>query len=669
MIRTDSELSGTLLLNRSVWLTLVFLSLWQSIFPLMAEEQNLTADLSDLKGLSIQELLEVPVTSVSRRPQRYSDAAAALFVISQDDIRRSGASNIPELLRMVPGLQVARIDANKWAISARGFNGRYSNKLLVQQDGRTLYTPLYSGVYWDVQDTLLDDIDRIEVIRGPGATMWGANAVNGIINIITRSAHDTAGGLVKLAGGNEEALAALRYANAVGDAASFRLYAKAFERDRASYFSGETAADDWRDRRIGFRADVDLSQSDSLTLQGDLYDGESGASIIEARVLSEVESNTSGGNLLTRWTRRLASDAGLELQFYYDRTRRSNWTLKEDRITYDLDFQHHFSVANQHSLVWGFNYHRTGDDIANMPDAPLTFDPVQRDAMTYSAFIQDDIALFDNDLHLIIGSKFEYNDYTGWEMQPNIRAIWNLSKATSLWAAISRAVRTPSRLDSDVTISEWPVLIYGNPELSSERLIAYEMGLRSQPHDYLSVDLATFYNDYERLQTFEMSGTSYSLPIVQTLDNKMSGHAYGLELAANWDFSEDWRFKLAYAWFELDLDTETGSTDTVSADLWDRAPQHQLSLRSLMDLRHDLELDTSLFYVDELSNLDISSYLSLNLRLAWHLTPEMELSFIGKNLLDDKHPEFAEFSGSAARQGLVSTQVERSFLVQAKWRY
>ncbi|MEN8177824.1 MAG: TonB-dependent receptor [Pseudomonadota bacterium] len=667
MKTTDNGTTGFQLFGGSAGMTLASLAIWLVMTPAVGQDAE---EISDLKGLSIQELLEVPVTSVSRRPQKYSDAAAALFVISRDDIRRSGASSIPELLRMVPGLQVAHIDANKWAISARGFNGRYANKLLVQQDGRTLYTPLYSGVYWDVQNILLDDIERIEVIRGPGATMWGANAVNGIINIITRSAHDTEGGLLSLGAGNEEKVsAALRYGAAVGDSASLRLYAKGFERESGSFFSGEEAADDWSDRRLGFRSDVDFSQTDSLIVQGDIYDGEAGATIAEGPVLRDVESNTSGSNLLARWSHQLESGAGIELQLYYDQTHRSNWTLDEDRDTYDLDFQHHFNTADQHALVWGVSYHRTKDDIISTPGGALSFDPVRRDDITYSAFIQDDIALADDTLHLIIGTKLEYNDYTGRELQPNIRALWNVTEDTGLWAAVSRAVRTPSRLETNVTIASPRVVVSGNPDLSSERLTAYEVGLRVQPQDNIFLDLATFYNDYDRLQTIEVTGTSYLPPIQQIFGNEMSGHSYGLELTANWDVSADWRLKLAYSWFELELETETGSTDTTSVELWERTPQHQFSLRSLFDLRHDLELDTSLFYVDGLPNLDVPSYLSLNLRLGWHLTPDLELSLMGKNLTDDKHPEIAEFSGNAPGQGLVSTQVERSFLVQAKWHF
>ncbi len=636
----------------------------------VGQELSSTEDLSDLKGLSIQELLDVPVTSVSRRPQKYSDAAAALFVISHDDIRRSGATSIPELLRMVPGVQVAHIDANKWAISARGFNGRYANKLLVQLDGRTLYTPLYSGVYWDVQDTLLEDIERIEVIRGPGATLWGANAVNGIINIITRSTHDTEGGLMTLGVGNEEKLsAAIRFDTAVGNDASVRFYAKGFERDSGRYFTGEEAADEWRDQRMGFRSDMDISQADTLTLQGDVYAGEAGAGLAEGPVLRDAESTTSGSNLLARWTRRLSSDSGLELQLYYDHTRRSSGSLSEERDTYNLDFQHHFTLSDRHTLVWGAGYRLTRDDADSVTGGIFIFDPAQREDATISVFLQDDIAFADDALHLILGAKLERNDYTGWELQPNIRALWNLSAKTVLWAAVSRAVRTPSRVDSDAIITVGPVVVSGNPDMLSERLTAYEIGLRFRPLDNLFLDLATFYNDYDRLQTFELAGSSFAPPFHQVDDNQMKGRSRGLELTANWDISQVWRLKAAYSLFELDLELEDGSTDAFSTELWGRAPRHQLSLRSLLDLTLDLELDFNLYYVDEMPDTEIPSYLRLDLRLGWHPTPDLELNLIGRNLLDDSHPEFTEFSGNSPGQGLVSTQVERSLLVQAKWHF
>ncbi len=628
-------------------------------------------DVEHLRSMSIQELLEVPVTTVSRRPQKYADAAAALFVISREDIRRSGATNVPELLRMVPGVQVARIDASKWAISARGFNGRYANKLLVQMDGRTLYTPLYSGVYWDVQDTLLEDVERIEVIRGPGATLWGANAVNGIINIITRSAYETESALLSAGLGDEErAVGAFRYGSRIGDAASFRVYAKGFERDGGRYFSGEQAPDDASDRRVGFRADLDASQADSLTLQGDYYEGAAGAAVAAGPVRLEAASETSGANLLARWSRRLGADAAMELQFYYDHSSRSNWSLHEERDTYDLDFQHHFTAGGNHALVWGAGYRLTRDDIRKVPGSPPDFHPARRDAATFSAFVQDDISLLDGSVHLIVGSKLEHNDYTGWEVQPNVRGLWNLETGTTLWASVSRAVRTPSRLESDVTIVSDPLthVIQGNPDMRAERLNAYELGLRMQPLGNLSLDLAAFYNDYDHLQTYEPDGPFFPPPFTLVFDNGMRGSSHGLELAVNWDVSRNWRLKAAYSHLKMDLEPKPGSRDPLSPQQWDRAPEDQFSLRSLLDLGEDWELDGSLYYVGALPHTEVSSYWRLDLRLGWHPLPGLELSLLARNLLDDGRPEFVEFSGNAPGTGLISTREERTFLLQATWR-
>lgn len=626
--------------------------------------------IDDLKALSITELFDVPVTSVSRQPQKLSNAAAALFVITREDIRRAGVTSVPELLRMVPGIQVARIDANKWAISARGFNGRYSNKLLVQKDGRTLYSPLYSGVYWDVQDTLLDDIERIEVIRGPGATLWGANAVNGVINIITRSAHDTDGGLLSLSAGNEEHGAiGFRYGGALGGKGSYRVYAKGFERDEGRFFSGDGANDDWRNRQIGFRTDTDLGPHDRLTIQGDYYDGSAGATILEGTTHSMVDSETSGGNLLLHWVRELEDDAGIELKAYVDHTDRDNWTLRERRDTYDLDVLHYFRFKQHHKLIWGAAIRHTKDHISPVANSVLRFDPEDRENTTVSGFVQDNIEVIEDTLHLIIGTKVEHNDHTGWEFQPNVRGLWNLDQNTTVWAAISRAVRTPSRVESDVIITTPGTLVVGNDDTESERLTAFELGLRLQPIDDLSIDLAAFHNDYDRLSTSERVSPPGPPPLMFMLDNRMRGKSYGIELAANWDVSDDWRLKLAYSSLAVDLDIDDDSTDTSAERVDNQTPRHQFNLRSLFNLRHDLELDTTLFFVDKLRNTDVPSYLRLDVRLGWIVSRDIELSLSSQNLLDNAHPEFIEFSGNSATTGLRSTQAERSVLLQTKWRF
>jgi len=657
LYRTRSETARLRLLRSFVCLFCL------GALPAQGDDLLVSDRLQRLKGMKIQELLDVSVTSVSRRPQKYADAAAALFVISSEDIRRSGATRIPELLRMVPGIEVAQIDANKWAISSRGFNGRYASKLLVQLDGRTLYTPLYSGVYWDAQDTLLDDIERIEVIRGPGATLWGANAVNGIINIITRSAHDTEGGLLELAVGNEErASGAIRYGLPVGDGGALRVYAKGFDRDGSVTRSGEEGGDDWRGGQLGFRADLDLSAEDTLTLQGDYYDGDAGANLASRSGLISAEADISGGNLLGRWSRQQGMDSALALQIYYDQTRRTNWTLTEIRDTLDIDLKQDMNLAGRHLLVWGLGYRTTRDDLSTGPGSALRLDPSRRQDTILSGFIQDDLSLANGRLHLIVGTKLERNDYTQWELQPNIRLLWNMATDTNLWAAVSRAVRTSSRFESDSIIMAGPVVISGNPELTSERLTAYEVGLRARPRENLSIDLTAFVNQYDHLQTYKMVGRG----LVLTYDNGGDGIGYGVELASNWDLTHAWRLKLAYSWLQMELNSDE-SASIASIDIYDSAPHHQLSLRSWVDIGSNWEFDTNLYFVDGVENFASDAYVRLDVRLGWRLAPDMELSLIGRNLSDDHHGELSNFRGGSVADGLVYTQVERSLLLQAKW--
>ncbi len=633
--------------------------------------------LPELKAMSLEQLLDVEATSVSRRPQKSSEAAAALFVITRDDIRRSGASSIPELLRMVPGVDVARIDGNKWAISVRGFNGRFANKLLVLVDGRSVYTPLDSGVFWDAQDTMLDDIERIEVIRGPGATLWGANAVNGIINIITRSANDTRGGLLVLGAGSEEQVSAsARYGAALGETGSLRLYAKGFERRDNTLFDGSAATDGWDSARTGFRADFEPTSRDALTVQGDYYSIRADQTLLvpgrrpDSRSVTGDLTDAEGGNLLARWSRRLSDGSGLDAQFYLDRTERANTSLSEERDTLDLDFQHWFPASERQALIWGFGYRQTRDRLRTPPGSPLVFANDERDSPTFSAFVQDDIALVPEQLHLILGTKYERNDYTGDEWQPSVRALWTPEGHTTWWASVSRAVRTPSRFESDFAVNVGAVRALGNPALLAERLIAYEVGLRLQPAPTLALDLVAFYNDYDDLVTTELVGRPFPPPVTLALDNRMSGHSKGIELAAVWDIDRRWRIKTAYTWLDVALTPDPGSTDTASAAFWNRAPPHQLHLRSLLDLGPDLELDTTLRYVAALPDSDIESYLELDLRLGWRPLADLELELIGSNLLDAKHPEFVELSGNVVGSaGVLSTQVERSVLARLKWSF
>src|SRR6184192_818513 len=483
--------------KRILSLTVVALFLGSSV---SAQNQGVP----DISRMSIEELMNVEVTSVAKRPQRVADAAAAVFVITQEDIRRSGAASIPEALRMVPGLQVARIDENKWAIGSRGFNGRFDNKLLVLIDGRSVYTPLFSGVYWNVQDVMLEDVDRIEVIRGPGATLWGANAVDGVINVITKKAKATQSAVVTAGAGTEErAAGGVRYGGKLGDNTYYRAYTKYFDWGPSAYPSGMTAHDGWDALRGGFRADWTPAGANSLTLQGDIYRSKYGETLTVPS-LNSPYSNTfpndgkySGGNILGRWN-HTSEGSSMSLQMYYDNTTITDHSLFGDHQNIlDLDFQHGFHAGNSQQFVWGLGYRSIHDK--NDASFTVSLQPNQVTLNQFSTFLQDEISLVDNRLQITLGSKFERNEFTGFEIEPNARLLWNLTPNQSIWTAVSRAVRTPAlteeglRLNSQVippgtlanpTPLPAVVAVFGshrfNSEFNSEDLLAYELGYRVQ---------------------------------------------------------------------------------------------------------------------------------------------------------------------------------------------
>lgn len=629
-----------------------------------------------LKKLSLEDLLGIEVTSVAKKRERLSDAAAAIFVITNEDIRRSGATSIPEALRMVPGLQVARIDSNKWAVTSRGFNGRFANKLLVLIDGRTMYTPLYSGVFWTMQDTLLEDVERIEVIRGPGATLWGANAVNGVINIITKQAMDTLGGLVAAGIGTEErGFANVRYGSNLGDNAYFRVFAKYFDRDNGLEASGQNGGDDSHVLRGGFRIDWQPSDRDSLTFQGDIYKGDAGQRLTVASSAPPYTAQTFDegteigvGNVLTRWTRVFSNSSDMALQLYFERAEREDSLVGILLDTWDLDFQHKFALGARQEIVWGLGYRFVHHDMDNTFN--MSFRPPTRDDHLFSAFLQDDIMLVKEKLCLTLGSKLEHNDYTGFENQPNVRLQWTPHERHSVWAALSRAVRTPSRADHDIQINQphpdnLPVIVslYGSRDFKSEDLLAYELGYRFQPMDRLSADIAAFYNDYDNLRTIEPDPNPF-VPAA-TAGNKMEGEAYGVELAANWLALDWWRFQAAYTYLQIQLHLDPDSRDTVSERAEGESPHHQLFLRSSMDLSRDLELDLWVRYVDSLPDLGVRSYVSLDARLGWRPRQDLELSIVGQNLVDSHHSEF----GPDAFVKTSPTEVERSVYGKITWSF
>ena len=620
----------------------------------------------DLKKLSFEELMDLEVTTLSRKEERVNRAAAAVYVITGEEIRRSGASSIPEALRLAPGVEVARVNAQNWAISIRGFNGETANKLLVLIDGRSVYTPLFSGVFWDAQDVLLEHVDRIEVIAGPGGALWGANAVNGVINIITKGAADTQGGYVEAGGGDEQQfLGATSYGGRLGNGAWMRGYAKRFEVGPSARAGGGEATDDWRRAQGGFRLDH-VRDGDTLTLQSDLYDGETAGA-----------TNLSGGNLLGRWSRRLGGSGDLQVQAYYDRTKRAiPSAFTEERDTLDLDLQHRLASRGRHDVIWGLGYRVTEDEVDN--STFISFRPESRRDELASAFFQDEITLLGDRLYLTLGSKFEHNDYTGFEAQPSARLAYYPSERQTLWAAVSRAVRTPSRLDSDLVLSatvaipEIPVPVVievrGDEDFDSEELIAWEAGYRIEISETLFLDLAAFYNEYDELQSqepetpvFVPDPLSPHILLPNRLANGLEGETLGGSVLANWAPREGWRLEMSYSHLEFDLRNVAGSLDPSTAgSLAGSSPEHMASLHSYLDLTSDAELFLGIRYVDDLPVQGVESYVGLDLRVAWRPRPALGISVTGRDLLDDEHSEFS--SGNMLR-------IERSVLGRVSWRF
>jgi iron complex outermembrane recepter protein len=624
----------------------------------------------ELKRLSLDDLMNVEVTSVARQPQKLLQAAASIQVITAEDIRRSGATSIPEALRLADNLEVAQVNAHDWAISARGFNANLANKLLVLIDGRVVYTPLYGGVLWNVQDYLLEDIERIEVISGPGGTLWGANAVNGVINIVTKSATDTRGLYAYAAGGNElREQEGLRYGADLGDDAALRFYGKYTDYGSEVTADGASAQDGWHMARGGFRMDAQSSAQDHLTLQGDLYngtelDGANGA------------AGESGANMLGRWTHTAADGGSLSLQLYYDHAYLSQpfaasppapfytgfpaASLTDNLDTWDVEFQHRFTLSTRHNITWGLELRATHE--ADFDLSVVRFNPPVLDQMLYSGYLQDEITLAPR-VYLTLGSKLEHNDYTGYEVEPSARIQWNVEPTELLWAAVSRAVRTPSRYDRDLEVPsglvdapppyQFPTTyLRGNPDFDSEILIAYEAGFRAVLGPSLSGSLSTFYNDYSDLRSTTSTPTTatYIFPYPVFFQNNLEGDTYGLELSTSYQALEWWRLRLGYDLLRENIHVRPGATDATGAANETADPQQQVALRSSIDLPRSVTFDATLRWVDTL-HIDngptggpvvgtVPSYFELDSRLGWFITRKLELAVTGQNLLHAYHPEY-----------------------------
>ena len=630
-----------------------------------------------LADASIEELMDVRVTTVSRGESTVGQSPAAIFVITQEMIHRSGATTFPEILRMVPGMNVARIDSNKWAVSARGFNERFANKLLVQVDGRAAYNSIFSGVQWDSVDYVLEDIERIEVIRGPGASVWGANAVNGIINIITKSSRDTQGGLVSGGGGSfERGFANFRFGGQIGDNLTFRAYGKWFERDSLiTNFDrvlnpSRTPDDDWRGFRSGLRLDWKPTTADTVTLQGDWFYTVSGQqrprplALPPFAFVSVGDDVGRGGNVLGRWTHEVDKDSSWALQLYWDRFERNNTDgfghSRSD--AFDLDFQHKFAMGGSQKVTWGLGYRFV--DFHGFPSGPdngfqLDWGTAYRTTHLFSAFLQDEIALVPERLALTLGSKVEHNDFTGFEVQPTGRLLWTPTKQQTVWAAVSRAVRTPNFTEDEIAFTAQPVApgvfprLIGNTGFQSEEVIAYELGYRAQATAKLSLDAALFYNVYDDLVAGLPTGVVTAPPppifVQVTRFNRLEGETYGVELAATWQVTDWWKLYGAYTWLQMNLHSKTdGLTPAARAALAAQeagsegvSARNQVYLWSSFDLPHHVDFDLIGRYVDSLpgSPPGIKSYVALDARLAWKPRDHVEISVVGQNLIGDQHLE------------------------------
>lgn len=619
-----------------------------------ARAQETVVAAQDLKNLSIEELMQIDVTSVSRRSEPLSRAAAAITVITAEDLRRSGVTSLPEALRLAASLHVAQQTQRLWSISARGFNQGTANKLLVLVDGRSVYSPLFSGVYWDVQDLLLEDVDRIEIIRGPGATLWGANAVNGVINVITKPAASTQGGLLVAGAGNEErGFGGVRWGGTLGERGHFRVYGKHRNADELVLPDGRGATDDLELSKGGFRADWKDAEGGGATLQGDVYTGQIGE-------LGRGDQDVDGGDLLGRWSRRVSERSGVELQVYWDRYHRLIPTLfEEHRDTWDADFQQDLRLGQRHAVIWGLGYRHTRDRVGASPE--IAFFPERRAQDLFSGFVQDEISLRDDRLRVTLGTKLEHNDSTGLEVQPNVRFSLALSDRRNLWGAISRAVRTPTRLDEDIVFfipgTDIP-FVQGDPDFDSEKLLAYELGYRSQLLPGLSLDVASFYNVYDDLRSQEL--TNGGFPIV--LQNRANAETWGIETRITGQPVARWSWAIAYALLEEDFSIDAGSTDPTRGQAEAQDPRHRLLARSFLDLSRGVGLDVWLRYVDRLAFSATPGYLEMDVHLGWRPSRSLELALVGRNLLHDSHPEL----GAA---GPRREEVERSLYGKATWSF
>jgi iron complex outermembrane recepter protein len=636
---------------------------------------------------SLEDLMNIEVTSVSRKEEKLSKTAAAVYVITQEDIRRSGATNIPDILRMAPGVDVAQIDANAWAISIRGFNDRYSDKVLVLIDGRTVYTPTTSGVYWDQLDVPLEDIDRIEITRGPGGTVWGANAVNGVISIVTKSTEDTRGAVVRAGGGSQGTAQGLaQYGGKVGEVGTYRVFGDYSNQGNLTASNGTSAAaDGWHMWHAGFRSDWTLSPNDSLTVQGDF------ARTSEGQTINVVFANqlplqqtfndavlSDSGNALARWNHKLAGGSDTSLQVYFDRYNRDDVGLGEALNTLDIDFQHHLKVGGRHDIVWGGGYRITADD--HSPGYGKTYAPLARTNNLFSTFIQDEIALSDS-LWFTVGSKFEHNAYTGFAYEPGIKLLWQPTRRQAIWVSAARAIVQTSRDEANIVVDQYTfptpgggfgvAQLAGNPESKVETLYDFEAGYRVQVNKPFSLDIATFSSLYRNMEDSVAQDPYFTddagpphLVIPYVFEYFARAFTYGAEIAGTWSVNRRWRISPSLSAIQLSTSNNNGGLGLPEFE--DNTPQLQAQIRSSLDLTKSLDWDASIDHVGRLRDGGdgaVPAYNRVDTRLAWRIGRFTEISVVGQNLLTPLHAEF--HNAYEVRRTLV----ERSVFGKITWHF
>ena len=621
--------------------------------PAPASGQTLA---QDLKRLTIEELSQIDVTSVSRRAEKLSETAAAISVIRSEELRRSGVTSLAEAMRLGTAVDVVRVNPNTWAVTSRGFQISTANKLLVLVDGRTVYSPLFSGTFWEVQEMVFDDVDRIESVRGPGGALWGANAVNGVVNVITKPASRTHGGYSMLTSGSDEhAIVSGRYGARMGQAGDYRVYGKF--RQRNAGINSVTGSDDGNGLLMGhggFRLDSEESRASRWSLQGDIYRGAVG-------LVARPDGDLAGGNLTGRYARRFSTTSELTAEAYYDRTwRKIPQQFEEIRDSVGVHAQQRLLVAGRHDLVFGGDArisHGRDEGVAG-----FFFEPEERTNQIYGGFVQDEFAVQPSRLYLIVGAKFEGNDYTGLEVQPTVRVRWMRTSDQVLWGAVSRAVRLPTRFDTDLRIVNpvtRQVLISGSEDFDAETVVAYEAGYRIRPHARLALDVAAFANRYDDLRSQELPSAP-GQPV--TLRNMLNAVTSGVEIAATVQPIGRWRIHGSYSYLYEDFSVDEGSTDPFDGMFEANDPSHMFALRSYLDLPAGFMLDGMFRSIASRPNPRVPAYSELDLRLGWMLRPGWELSLGGQNLLHDRHTEFAS-------PGAPQYDFERGAYLRSIWRF